>query len=149
MRYLDPKNDIAFKKIFGTHKDLCISLLNALLPLGDNHEIKDLEYVDSAVLPDTPLKKNSIVDVRCKDIEGREFLFDVEKKFEKKIEDSREEGRAEGRAEGEQIGMVKGEQTAIVKKVLSNHAKGRSNEDIADIFDLSVEEVERILRENA
>ena len=30
MRYLDPKADLTFKKIFGEHKDLLISLLNAL-----------------------------------------------------------------------------------------------------------------------
>ena len=32
MRYLDPKADLTFKKVFGEHKDLLISLLNALLP---------------------------------------------------------------------------------------------------------------------
>ncbi|MDR0687813.1 MAG: Rpn family recombination-promoting nuclease/putative transposase, partial [Prevotellaceae bacterium] len=32
-RYLDPKNDLPFKKIFGEHKNLLISFLNALLPL--------------------------------------------------------------------------------------------------------------------
>ena len=33
MRYLDPKADLTFKKVFGEHPDLVISLLNALLPL--------------------------------------------------------------------------------------------------------------------
>ena len=32
-RYLDPKADLTFKKVFGEHPDLVISLLNALLPL--------------------------------------------------------------------------------------------------------------------
>lgn len=32
MRYLDPKADLTFKKVFGEHPDLVISLLNALLP---------------------------------------------------------------------------------------------------------------------
>ncbi|MDR1813700.1 MAG: Rpn family recombination-promoting nuclease/putative transposase, partial [Tannerella sp.] len=31
-KYLDPKNDLIFKLIFGTHKNLCISLLNNILP---------------------------------------------------------------------------------------------------------------------
>lgn len=78
MRYLDPKNDIAFKKIFGVHKDLCISLLNALLPLAKENEIQSIEYVDSDVLPENPLKKNSVVDVRCKDALGREFLVEMQ-----------------------------------------------------------------------
>lgn len=43
MRYLDPKADLTFKKIFGEHKDLLISLLNALLPLADDEQIADRE----------------------------------------------------------------------------------------------------------
>ncbi|MDR2809813.1 MAG: Rpn family recombination-promoting nuclease/putative transposase, partial [Tannerellaceae bacterium] len=30
--YLDPKNDLVFKRIFGEHPDLLISFLNALMP---------------------------------------------------------------------------------------------------------------------
>jgi len=32
-KYLDPKVDLTFKKIFSNHPDLLISLLNSLLPL--------------------------------------------------------------------------------------------------------------------
>ena len=32
MKYLDPKADLTFKKVFGEHPDLVMSLLNALLP---------------------------------------------------------------------------------------------------------------------
>ncbi len=35
-KYLDPKADLTFKKIFGQHKHLVMSLLNALLPLPTN-----------------------------------------------------------------------------------------------------------------
>ena len=38
-RYLDPMADLTFKKIFGEHPDLVISLLNALLPLPKGKEI--------------------------------------------------------------------------------------------------------------
>lgn len=38
MRYLDPKADLTFKKVFGEHPDLVISLLNALLPLDGPEE---------------------------------------------------------------------------------------------------------------
>ena len=34
-KYLDPKADVTFKKVFGEHTNLVISLLNALLPLED------------------------------------------------------------------------------------------------------------------
>jgi hypothetical protein len=37
MKYLDPKNDLTFKKIFGQHPHLLKSFLNAMLPLpGDS-----------------------------------------------------------------------------------------------------------------
>ena len=45
MRYLDPKAYLTFKKIFGEHKDLLISLLNALLPLADDEQIESVEYI--------------------------------------------------------------------------------------------------------
>ena len=37
-KYLDPKADVTFKKVFGEHKNLVISLLNALLPLDDGKQ---------------------------------------------------------------------------------------------------------------
>ena len=67
MRYLDPKADLTFKKVFGEHPDLVISLLNALLPYETPEaEIQETEYLTPALVPETPLKTNSIVDVRCK-----------------------------------------------------------------------------------
>ena len=35
LRYLDPRADLTFKKIFGEHPDLTTSFLNALLPFKD------------------------------------------------------------------------------------------------------------------
>ena len=43
-KYLDPKANLTFKKIFGEHKNLVISLLNALLPLKDNERVESIEY---------------------------------------------------------------------------------------------------------
>ena len=37
-KYLDPKADLTFKKVFGEHPDLVISLLNALLPFDKPEE---------------------------------------------------------------------------------------------------------------
>ena len=78
MRYLDPRADLTFKRIFGEHKDLVISLLNALLPLDDAHLVKSVEYIPVEMVPDNPLKKNSIVDVRCHDQDGRQFLVEMQ-----------------------------------------------------------------------
>ena len=41
-RYLDPKADIVFKKIFGDHPHLLISFLNAVLPLEPDQLIVEL-----------------------------------------------------------------------------------------------------------
>ena len=78
MRYLDPRAALTFKRIFGEHKDLVISLLNALLPLDDDHLVKSVEYIPVEMVPDNPLKKNSIVDVRCHDQDGRQFLVEMQ-----------------------------------------------------------------------
>ena len=72
MKYLDPKADLTFKRVFGEHPDLVMSLLNALLPISVGQEITDIEYLPAEIVRDSPLRKNSIVDVRCKDKFGRQ-----------------------------------------------------------------------------
>ena len=78
MRYLDPKADLTFKKVFGEHKDLLISLLNALLPLSGDEQVESVEYLPAELVPDLPMGKNSIVDVRCKDLSGRQFIGEMQ-----------------------------------------------------------------------
>ena len=80
-RYLDPKADITFKKVFGDHPDLLMSLLNALLPLEPGKEITDIEYLPAELIPRTPLSKYSIVDVRCRDTVGRQFIVEMQMEF--------------------------------------------------------------------
>ena len=78
MKYLDPKADLTFKKVFGEHPDLVKSLLNALLPLSPEEEIVSIEYLPAEIVPDNPLRKNSIVDVRCYDETGRQFIVEMQ-----------------------------------------------------------------------
>ena len=78
MKYLDPKADLTFKKVFGKHPDLLISLLNALLPLEDDGQIQQIEYLQPELVPDLYLHKNSIVDVLCKDVSGRTFCVEMQ-----------------------------------------------------------------------
>lgn len=78
MRYLDPKADLTFKKVFGEHEDLVISLLNALLPLRADEEVIEVEYLPAEQVPNNPLRKNSIVDVRCVDAVGRQFIVEMQ-----------------------------------------------------------------------
>ena len=79
MRYLDPKADLTFKKVFGEHPDLVISFLNALLPFEtDEEEITWVEYLNPELVPMNPLRKDSIVDVRCRDRAGRQFIVEMQ-----------------------------------------------------------------------
>jgi predicted transposase/invertase (TIGR01784 family) len=77
-RYLDPKNDLIFKKVFGEHKNLCISLLNSLLKFKGSEQIESIEYDSGELLPEIPALKDTIVDVRCKDKTGRQFIVEMQ-----------------------------------------------------------------------
>ena len=79
MRYLDPKADLTFKKVFGGHIDLVISFLNAMLPFeSPDEEITEVQYLNPDMVPNTPFGKDSIVDVRCRDGRGRQFLVEMQ-----------------------------------------------------------------------
>lgn len=78
MKYLDPKNDLTFKKIFGQHPHLLRSFLNAMLPLAEGSHITELDYLPADLVPETPLLKYSSVDVRCKDNTGRQFIVEMQ-----------------------------------------------------------------------
>ncbi len=77
-KYLDPKADVTFKKVFGEHKNLVISLLNALLPLDEGKQVESIEYLPSELVPRTPTSKNTIVDVRCEETGGRKFIVEMQ-----------------------------------------------------------------------
>lgn len=79
MKYLNPKADLTFKKVFGEHPELIISFLNALLPFKTvDEEITWVEYLNPELIPQNPLRKDSIVDVRCKDKAGRQFIVEMQ-----------------------------------------------------------------------
>lgn len=78
MKYLDPKADLTFKKIFGQHPDLLMSLLNALLPLREDEQIKGITYLPTELVPELYAHKNSIVDVLCEDARGRKFCVEMQ-----------------------------------------------------------------------
>ena len=77
-KYLDPKADIVFKKIFAEHPHLLISFLNAVLPLKPDQHILSIEYLPSELVPTIPGFKSTIVDVRCTDIQGRMFIVEMQ-----------------------------------------------------------------------
>ncbi len=77
-RYLDPKADVVFKKIFGQHPHLLRSFLNAVLPLPEGTWIESLEYLSSEQTPEIPVFKTTVVDVKCKDQMGRIFIVEMQ-----------------------------------------------------------------------
>ena len=74
--YLDPKNDLTFKRIFGEHKHLCISLINSMLPL--ERPVVNIEYLSGELVPELEILRHSIVDVRCIDEDGRQFIVEMQ-----------------------------------------------------------------------
>ncbi len=59
-KYLDPRADLTFKKVFADHKDLMIIFLNALLPLPEDGQVTDIEYLPFELIPSMPLKKDTL-----------------------------------------------------------------------------------------
>jgi len=78
MKYLDPKADLTFKKIFGNHPKRLISLLNALLPLSEEEQIHEIKYLPTELVPQLEGGKNTIVDVLCTDARGRKFCVEMQ-----------------------------------------------------------------------
>ena len=66
MRFISPKTDFAFKKIFGSDesKDILISFLNATIYSG-NEVIQDLEIIDPYSAGDVLDLKDSYLDVKA------------------------------------------------------------------------------------
>jgi predicted transposase/invertase (TIGR01784 family) len=77
-RYLDPKYDLPFKRIFGEHKHLCLSLINSMLPPEENRKAVKIEYETGELIPRTDTMKYSVVDVRCTDSYGRQFIVEMQ-----------------------------------------------------------------------
>ena len=80
MFFLNPKNDVAFKKIFGdeSRKHLTISALNDLLEKKEGALIEDITFLDTANLPDVIEGKKSFVDVRCVDQAGNNYIIEMQ-----------------------------------------------------------------------
>jgi len=77
-KYLDPKADIVFKKIFTNHPHLLISFLNAVLPLPPERPIVSIEYLPAESVPEIPVFKRTVADVKCKDKLGRVFIVEMQ-----------------------------------------------------------------------
>jgi predicted transposase/invertase (TIGR01784 family) len=80
MRFVDIKNDIAFRKIFGSaKKSIClISFLNAVLELEGVSRIKSVTFLNPYLIPRVIDEKSSLIDVRATDQRGRRFVVEMQ-----------------------------------------------------------------------
>ena len=80
MRFVDVKNDVAFRKIFGNEKKkvILISFLNAILSLNGQDRIKDVTLLNPFQLPRIKGEKASIIDVRAIDNKGATFIIEMQ-----------------------------------------------------------------------
>lgn len=89
-KFLDPKNDVAFKRIFGTekNKDILIHFLNDMIIFKERSPIVDVSFLKTIQDPETAAHKTSIVDILCKDSLGNIYIVEMqiarERGFEKR-----------------------------------------------------------------
>ncbi|XZO04200.1 MAG: Rpn family recombination-promoting nuclease/putative transposase [Microcoleus sp.] len=79
MRFINPKTDYAFKKIFGSteSKDILISFLNALIFEG-NSTIEDLEIINPNLPPKIQGLKDTYLDVRSTLNDGTLVIIEMQ-----------------------------------------------------------------------
>lgn len=91
-KFLDPKNDFAFKRIFGTerNKDIPIHFLNDMITFKEKGPIVDVTFLKTVQDPETAAQKSSIVDILCKDDRGNTYIVEMQvakdKGFEKRAQ---------------------------------------------------------------
>ena len=80
MKFIDPKTDFAFKRIFDSEdsKNTLISFINAALNLSGEREIKSVEIKPPYQTLGLPIFRESIVDVACTDGLGKQYLVEMQ-----------------------------------------------------------------------
>ncbi|HBY80809.1 MAG TPA: transposase, partial [Cyanobacteria bacterium UBA11148] len=79
MRFISPKTDFAFKRIFGSteSQDILISFLNALLYAGEP-TIEDLEIIDPYSGSKVTGLKDSYLDVKAKITGNKTVIIEMQ-----------------------------------------------------------------------
>ena len=80
MKFVDPKNDIAFKKIFGSEDktQILISFLNAVLELTGDKMIQEVIILNPFQAPRLKHLKYTTLDVQAKDKRGITFIVEMQ-----------------------------------------------------------------------
>ena len=137
MKYLDPKADLTFKKIFGNHPDRLRKLLNALQTLSDDELLHQAQYLPS--VEELEISGFTDAELRAYDkfwdsVSVERTLLDdrYQKGMEKGMKQGREEGRAEGKHEAN---------TETAQRLL---AMGLSAEQVAKATQLPLEIIKNL-----
>ena len=141
MKYLDPKADLTFKKIFGNHPDRLKNLLNSLQSLNEDELIQQQQY-----LPTTEeLEISGFTDAELRAYDKFWDSVSVERTL---IDDSyqkgKEKGKEEGIAEGMEKGRVEGKHEANTETAQRLLAMGLSAEQVAKATQLPLEIIKNL-----
>ena len=141
MKYLDPKADLTFKKIFGNHPNRMRNLLNALQSLNADELIQQEQY-----LPTTEeLEISGFTDAELWAYDKFWDSVSVERTL---IDDSyqkgKEEGIEKGRAEGMKQGLEKGMKNGKIEIARKMLAKGMDEATVMDMTGLTAEEIKQM-----
>ena len=144
MKYLDPKADLTFKKIFGNHPDRLRNLLNTLQSLSEDELLHQEQYLPS--VEDLEVSGFTDAELRAYDkfwdsVSVERTLLDD--RYQKGMEEGMEKGMEKGRAEGIEEGMSQ-RSLEIARKML---AKGMDEASIMDMTGLTAEEIKLLKAE--
>ena len=141
MKYLDPKADLTFKKIFGNHPNRLRNLLNTLQSLNEDELIQQEQY-----LPTTEeLEISGFTDAELWAYDKFWDSVSVERtliddSYQKGKEEGMEKGMEKGRAEGKEEGMNQ-RSLEIARKML---AQGMDEAMVMDMTGLTAEEIKQM-----
>ena len=137
MKYLDPKADLTFKKIFGNHPDRLKNLLNSLQLLNEDELIQQQQY-----LPTTEdLEISGFTDAELRAYDKFWDSVSVERTL---IDDSYQKGKEKGKEEGIAEGMEKGMNQKALEIAKNMLAMGLSAEQVAKATQLSLEIIKNL-----
>ena len=137
MKYLDPKADLTFKKIFGNHPDRLKNLLNSLQSLNEDELIQQQQY-----LPTTEeLEISGFTDAELRAYDKFWDSVSVERTL---IDDSYQKGKEKGKEEGIAEGMEKGMNQKALEIAKNMLAMGLSTEQVAKATQLSLEIIKNL-----
>ena len=132
MKYLDPKADLTFKKIFGNHPDRLRKLLNALQTLSDDELLHQAQYLPSV----EELEISGFTDAELRAYDKFWDSVSVERTL---LDDRYQKGMEKGRAEG-----MNQRSLEIARKMLAN---GMDDASVMDMTGLTAEEIKLLKAE--